>query len=163
MIWLFTHPYPELQAALEASGQTVVVKDRYVVGKRYIDDIEYPYRDVLDAVKPQAVVFPDLWDGRYGYARVPFAKWRASSQAVFVTCQYRTALKLPTDCRAAATDGHVGLYQNEAQANAHAANSRAVLWQHDEPITPLLAAVRDVRLGNTYRALNSTRHPYRNP
>lgn len=163
MRWLFTYPYPELQSVLEASGQEVVVKDRYVVGKRYIDDIEYPYREVFGEVNPQVVVFPDLWDGRYGYTRVPFAKWRGSSRAVFVTCQYRTHLTLPVDCRAAVSDGHVGLYQNEAQAKAHAANGRAVLWQHDEPITPLLAAVRDVQQGKTYRALNEVRHPYRNP
>lgn len=165
MRWVFTYPYPELQAALEASGQTVDVQDRYVVGdRRHIDEIKYPFRQILTAANaPQVMVFPDLWDGRLGYNRNAFNKWRGTTPCVFVTCQYRTPDPLPSNCRAAITDGHIGLYQNEAQALAHAATKRAVLWQHDEVITPLLAAVRDVQQGKTYRAYNEHRYPYRNP
>jgi hypothetical protein len=151
-----------LQAALEAMQQTVILQDRRVVGRRMLDEIQYPWRTIFETHTPQVMVFPDLWDGMLGWSKHAFNKWRGHNDCIFVGCQYTTGAQLPANCRAALSDAHLNLFTDEALAVAQAGFGRTVLWNAGEPATPLLAAVRDVQQRKPYRANRESRHPYRN-
>jgi hypothetical protein len=155
-------PDPELQEALEAAQQTVVVKDRRVVGfRRYIDEIEYPFRTLFTEVQPQVVVFNDLWNGIIGWSKFSVQKWR-DNKSVFVGQQYSTEECLPSNCRASLNDMHIALYTDEEKAVEYAKNvGRAVYRPAGEDVTALLAAVRDVQQRKPYKTGRADRKPYR--